>query len=51
MKPIIGIVAAMTIPALVMNTEAAKNKAILKKTYRGKVNGKEILYNNANILS
>lgn len=31
--PIIGIVAAMTIPSLVMNTEAAKNKAVLKKTY------------------
>ena len=31
--PIIGIVAAMTIPSLVMNTESAKNKAVLKKTY------------------
>jgi hypothetical protein len=31
--PVIGIVAAMTIPALVMNTEAAKNKVVLKKTY------------------
>ena len=31
--PIIGIVAAMTIPALVVNTEAAKNKVVLKKTY------------------
>ena len=31
--PVIGIVAAMTIPTLVINTEAAKNKVVLKKTY------------------
>lgn len=31
--PIIGIVAAMTIPSLVFNTEKAKNKAVLKKMY------------------
>ncbi|MBQ8460627.1 zinc ribbon domain-containing protein [bacterium] len=31
--PIIGIVAAMTIPTLVASTEQARNKAIFKKTY------------------
>lgn len=31
--PIIGVVAAMTLPSLVLNTEKAKNKAVLKKTY------------------
>ena len=31
--PVIGIVAATTIPTLVINTEAAKNKVVLKKTY------------------
>lgn len=31
--PIIGITAALTIPTLVMHSDNAKNKAVLKKTY------------------
>jgi type II secretory pathway pseudopilin PulG len=30
--PIIGIVAALTLPTLIMNTDKAKNKAVFKKT-------------------